>query len=129
MATTDEDRSTYAITYVADSHDPPVLMPDGSGRGACDSIIIASIIHSDGQTEMLDGSTSTALISVNGRTRKELTPTEIFQVWATMANHLVGRLPRGGSQAMCKTVVDIVREAVDGREPNELDLEDENGNN
>jgi len=109
------DKPTYSLSYDIECHDPPIEIPDDFKRGACDTIVVLSILHCDGQEEMLDGTTSMATISQNGRTQQNLGLNELFQVWTTMAHELEQRLPTGGRKTMCKMVVEAMREVIHER--------------
>lgn len=101
----------YSILWNIEFQDPPICNPP-KGSGACDSIVIFSILHQKEQTEMLEGSTSTLIMSQNGRTKKELTPDELFQSWAVMAAHLSEELPEGPKKEFCESVRTAVTKAV-----------------
>jgi hypothetical protein len=104
----------YSILWNIEFQDPPTCNPP-EGSGACDSIVVFSILHSDEQTEMRTGATSTAFYSQNGRTREELTPSELFQSWAVMAAHLSEQLPEGPEKAFCASVRAAVTKDVVSR--------------
>ncbi len=67
------------------------------GVGGCDCLVIASIIGQPGGP----GSLSTAIITVDGHTKKDLTPEQQFQIWNTWAQALVEQLPKGPRRDIC----------------------------
>lgn len=111
---------TYAITYKIERQDPPLTKPQAKdlaekekGTGACDSLVLFSILHADKQTEMLAGSTSMMVVSANGHTGRPLGPIDLFQTWVVFADNLMEQLdPEGPRYKLCEAVLESVREAL-----------------
>lgn len=89
--------------------------PDGlevkdvpAGHGATDALFLASIVRG------ADGSTSTVTVSMDGDTGADLSPDEVFKLWALMAHQLVDQLPPGGRRDLCHQTFEAVRSAVLG---------------
>lgn len=78
------------------------------GNGACDCIVVHSIIGVPGSA----GPLSVAVVSLNGTDGSELTPEQQFTVWSLWADSLAKRLPEGGRKLLAQAVIDSVRDAV-----------------
>jgi hypothetical protein len=87
---------------------------DGTDGGACDSIVLATIVH--GQ----DGGLSTQIWSLDGATGESVRDAEIFfTVWCSLAKHLGNSKTLGpSSKALCDEVFKRIKRAIlEGREP------------
>jgi len=73
----------YHMIYEATSKPDGIEKADvPEGFGACDALILGSIIYPP------DGSLSLQMASLDGRTGAELTDLELFKMWSLMAGHL-----------------------------------------
>ncbi len=101
----------YHITYHLEHH------PDGLERcdidpnkvGACDNIVMLSIMGTPGEAETL----SVAAVSLAGKTGERMTRRQEWVAWtvwtASLANAKdLSEVPR----ALCRHVADILREAL-----------------
>lgn len=97
----------YHLTYDVRAHPKGISEPDRPDGGACDAIVISSIIGQLGE-----GMVSIALASLDGRTGEAIPPEDLFTVWAGMAYHLGETMPDGGRRELARFVHERVREAI-----------------
>lgn len=100
----------YHITHKITPH------PEGLTReevralgdvGACDDIILFSIIHGK------DGSLSTQIVSMDGRTGKDLADLELFKAWTMLASHLgESTTLTEGQRKLAATAFEVIRGAI-----------------
>ncbi len=104
----------YHITYSIDHHpegltkDEVVKKADGGDLGACDSIILISMMGTPNKKEGL----STIIVS---RTKDdgELTPDQMFTVWSVWTAALAeDKNLSPGRRALCQGVVETIRAAL-----------------
>lgn len=99
----------YHLTYDIERHKDGIAkdkIPEG--HGACDHVILCSIIDSS------DGGVSRAFVSMNGKTGEALEPIELFQAWVMLAMQLSQTLTHKHVQKalLCKHVFETVRSWV-----------------
>lgn len=77
---------SYCLTYEITPH-PEGIEKDQvpEGEGACDAIIVVSILHGD-------AATSRMFIGIDGRESRVLNPGEMFASWAVWASQLADML-------------------------------------
>lgn len=105
----------YAIEYDIKFHKDGVTVDElGKGNGACDNIVIHSIIGTPGGP----GPLSVMTISRAGATGEELTPKQLFIIWTLMTKTLVDKLDDGWRKDLCvgiwETIVKIAKGPTDG---------------
>ncbi len=112
-----EEEQTCALTYDICIEERPIKRAEveAQERGACDSILMVSVLHLDEQEDMLDGATSSMMVGLNGRANRPLNPLEIFQIWTGIAHKLSQELPPGTpSRELCEDVNTAVKDMLDG---------------
>ncbi len=102
----------FHVTYEVHTHPEGIIPRRTEHEGACDSIMIFSIAHSDGQKNLLGGGTSTTVLSRNGYTEKELTPEEQFTCFCMLASHLSGTLSDVAARLICEAVINTLRDVA-----------------
>ena len=108
---------TYALTYDIRAEKEPLAAErvEELKRGGCDSMLFVSVLHLDGQEDMLDGATSSLVMGINGYTGRGLTALEVFQIWTSIAERLECQLPEDTpARQLCEDVNDAVKEMFDG---------------
>lgn len=97
----------YRVTYDVTPH-PEGLTKDEltPGRGACDGLVLASILGHPGGP----GDLSVAFVSLDGFTGLELTPEQQFLIWAMWAHALAEKLS-GSQRDLCQLVHDTIKTA------------------
>ena len=98
----------YHVTYLIRPY------PDGlpksrivEGEGACDDVIIHSIIRPD------EGGLSHMVLSCNGRKGEPLAAADQWQIWALWAANLMEQEDLDdGRRMLCQMVHEMVRDAV-----------------
>ena len=98
----------YRFTYSFEPHPDGILSDDiPNGHGACDAIVLGSIIYPE------DGSLSTMVLSSDGRTGKDLDDNEIFKFWTVLAKQLSeSKQLSEGKLALCIDVFRTVQKAI-----------------
>ena len=75
--------------------------------GSCDAAILFSIITPE------DGSSSTAILSMDGKTGESLDDHELFKAWSIMAHQLSQSTELGeGRRALTEQVFEVIRQAL-----------------
>lgn len=107
-----ENERPFHVTYEVHTHPDGITPERAEHKGACDSIMIFSIAHTDGQTNLLGGGTSTMVLSRNGYTEEELTPEEQFTCFCMLASHLSKTLSDTAGKLICEAVINTVRDVA-----------------
>lgn len=113
----------YRLSYRLDPLDPPlgkeeVIKRQEEGFGACDAMLVASIIYPE------DGSYSLQFMSQDGRTGEDLTDLEMFKVWSMLSSRLAQSATLDpGRKMLCRVTFETIRDAILGAR--RVDDEDE----
>jgi hypothetical protein len=90
---------------------PPSETDINAGMGACDQVIIHSIIGKAG-----DGKPrSEAIVSMDGDTGKSVTDEELFESWVMMAKAIVDSSLGENTKALASMVFEVMRHFKVGR--------------
>ena len=100
------DDHKYPVTYKIEHHKEGLTKKEieDAGLGGCDSVVLVSIMKDKGVSYMT--------LSMDGQTGENLTPEDIFRVWAVWAHVLSEHLPDGGRKELCYAVHEAVKAAL-----------------
>jgi len=105
----------YKITYKIDHHPEGLTkeaareLAESTGIGACDNIILISLMGTPGKKETL----STIIVSRTGEDDGELTDEQMFVVWSVWTAALAdSKTLSSGKRELCSAVIATVRAAL-----------------
>jgi hypothetical protein len=100
---------SYPITYTLEHHNPPLEELPGANYGACDNLLLISIMGRPGGP----GGLSVAALSMNGETGEELTAQQVWQVWSILGIGLIDDLgPNDPRRIICQHVLELTRKML-----------------
>jgi hypothetical protein len=96
----------YHLTYTIARHPEGITKEEiPEGYGACDCIIIHSIIGAPENGKQL----SMATVSQDGQKEQPLSPEQLFAMWVIFAKELVETMPPGNRQQLAEHVFEVVK--------------------
>lgn len=103
---TEEDR--YTTTYAINLHPDGITRDEiGEDQGACDSLVVLSIIGTPGGP----GPLSVATVSYFEGTAEDIPPDRLFNVWFMWTFALKDKLSPGNEKAFLEAITDALGEA------------------
>ncbi len=94
----------YEITPIPEGFTKSQVPP---GHGACDAILLVSILHT------AEGGVSYAFVGADGKEKRDLTPTEMFKIWAVLAHELSEMPDLGeGRKQLASMVHETIKTAI-----------------
>ena len=107
MSNTREYKIVYTIEHEPEGRTKAQLEADPRPIGACDQVIIHSIILPE------DGSRSELIVSMDGQTGEDIDDNDMFKSWLMMAHQLSGSQTLSeGKRKFCEATFDIIRDAL-----------------
>lgn len=111
------EEKKYKITYTAECHPEGIPKSDviEQGVGACDCLLIASILGQPGGP----GGLSVVFASLNGfkGSGVSLDPMQEFNIFSMFAHYLAEELPPGKPREICQEAFDQIKEWLLLRRP------------
>lgn len=99
----------YHLIYSVEAHPEGIEedLIDRKTHGGCDAMVFISVIHG------VDGSRSSAILSLDGRNGAPMTATDLWKEWASLTWHLSQLDDLGeGRREFCQQVYEVIRDAV-----------------